>query len=544
MSALLFSGNHVRSVAALLILISLCLLPFRIARAGVDYRLVAFEGRPVAGGVSGEVYHAFSSRSVINMSGQVAFRGFGENLNTGDRFQGVWSEGGGALRMIAREGDQVPGLAQGIVFDWPTPPIDQLALNDAGDVSFRSMLEGPGVGFNNARGFWAEQDGVLQFKFRRWSDAPDLESFTGIRQFRRLAHSHAGQFAMAADFIGAASTSTWFRGIWMEVDGELQLIAREGGSAPDARHASELIDDFGHAVAYFNKSHQVVFVGDVVRDRGGNKGFSFPTHVIWAGGPESIREVARGSTATPGIVGGRFGEFTQYDINDNGRTIFSATLTNGVQRGVWVETPEGLRPIAFEEPLEGTSEDDLYPATSRFGNRFYLNNHDQVALHARVAGPGVTSSDRDGIWVDRNGDLGLVVRTSDEAAGAGPGIVFDEINELVSFNDVGQILFTALLRGSGIDEGNDFGLWTIDARGQMELILREGQLFNINPFTLETDLRIVKGFVPSEMNDSGQLALKILFEDGTSGVFVATVPEAGTVLVLGFGCAWGLRRQN
>lgn len=527
-----------------IVVVWLCLTA-QITYAGVTFRLVALSGQKANGAGRGSTFRLFNAPPVINGSGVVAFRGFYRASDSTDDIQGIWSEGSGVLRLVAREGVQAVGMEPDVLYRPDNAFFDHLAINNNGDVSFTSMVSGPGVFFNNARGYWGQRDGTLRLLFRRWSDAPDLEPVTRIRDLKRLAYSHTGELGIAGVFIGAANEGAHYNGIWMDIDGELRLAVREGDLVPETRHPGEYFDDFGNSVPYFNQNHQVVFVADGIYDRGGHLGLSFPTHGIWAGGPGSIRTIAREGDTAPGLGGSHFSTFRTYQMSDSGRVMFSANTGVSTRMGIWVETADGLRAVAYEEPLSGIGENELYPVTSRLYNRYYLNNDDQIALHASVGGPGVTSSNRDGIWLGGVGDLELVVRTSDPALGAGQGVYFNAIDNLHALNNVGQVLFSASLVGDGVDESNNFGLWLIDSRGKPEMVLRIGQLFNVSSASSIPDLRVIKGFAPSTMNDSGQLALKIVFTDDTEGIFVVTVPEAGaSVVFLGLLGAYSVRRRR
>lgn len=71
---------------------------------------------------------------------------------------GVWSNVGGSLRLVASEGSQAPGCPPGATFG----KFAQIALPDQGGVVISSKLKGAGVTFTNDFGIWAvDTNGVL-----------------------------------------------------------------------------------------------------------------------------------------------------------------------------------------------------------------------------------------------------------------------------------------------------------------------------------------------------------------------------------------------
>ncbi len=100
-------------------------------QAAVTYDTRALTGDAAPGTDPGVVYSGFST-PVINAAEQTAFRadltGPGVDL-TNDR--GIWSEGGGSLALVAREGDAAPGT--GVVFG---SLLENPVLNGAGQIAF------------------------------------------------------------------------------------------------------------------------------------------------------------------------------------------------------------------------------------------------------------------------------------------------------------------------------------------------------------------------------------------------------------------------
>lgn len=123
-------------------------------------------------------------------------------------------------------------------------------------------------------------------------------------------------------------------------------------------------------------------------------------------------------------------------------------------------------------------------------------------------------------------------------------------------NGAGQTAFTATLTGADVDNTNDRGLWATDLDGLVTLVIREGDLFDVDDDPINEDYRTVASIInyvgigneggrASSFNDAGQLAFSATFTDGSSGVFVATIPEPTSLALLSLtGLAMRRRRPE
>lgn len=111
-----------------------------------DLRTVALSNQSAAGGPASSRYGTLGRfygivDPSINSAGNVAFHGsmsqFFGGVTSEDN-SGLWSEGGGSLDLLVREGDQAPGASNGVVFDFFD---DDLILNDQGRVAFVAALK-------------------------------------------------------------------------------------------------------------------------------------------------------------------------------------------------------------------------------------------------------------------------------------------------------------------------------------------------------------------------------------------------------------------
>jgi hypothetical protein len=102
------------------------------------------------------------------------------------------------------------------------------------------------------------------------------------------------------------------------------------------------------------------------------------------------------------------------------------------------------------------------------------------------------------------------------------------------FNLDGQAIFNAQFIGPN---GNGAGLFYASvAQAEPSLIVRTGQDIDIGGGMFKTisDIGLMEVSNPwdgraSQINDAGQITFSLTFTDGSQGIFVATVPEPGTV---------------
>jgi hypothetical protein len=110
----------------------------------------------------------------IDADGRVGFGAFlaGPEVASNDR--GIWIERGGALTLVARTGDQVPGFAPGVTF--ALSGLSPLFLGVAGGrTAFASFLsDSPGTVF--AGGLFKETAGGLALVHLAGTQAPGLAS--------------------------------------------------------------------------------------------------------------------------------------------------------------------------------------------------------------------------------------------------------------------------------------------------------------------------------------------------------------------------------
>ncbi len=436
-------------------------------------RTVAITGQPAPGTPSGVNFSTIFDSAVLNGAGQTAFRAHlaGSGVNlTND--EGIWSEGSGNLALVARKGSQAPGTPSGVNFSIFVS--DQTLLNAAGQVAFRARLTGTGVMFGtNDFGIWSQASGNLELVARIGDQAPGTPNgVTYLTLIGPPVLNSAGQTAFTATLTGNGVNVHNDEGIWLGGSGNLVLVVRQGNPAPDTPN-DVYYGSLGLPV--LNAAGQIAFSAYLT-----GTGVPFTnSQGIWSGSSGNLELVARSGIQAPGTPAGvQYLGFQAREpvINGVGQTAFNATLFGGGvdatnDSGIWSEGSGNLALVVREgSHAPGT------PSGVNFGDFFgspVLNGAGQTAFSASLRGSGVDETNDEGIWLERSGSLELVARSGSPAPGTPSDVNFDSFDKLV-LNAAGQIAFQARVTGSGVDLTNNEGIWASDATGTLRLIARRG----------------------------------------------------------------------
>ncbi|MEM8782197.1 MAG: choice-of-anchor tandem repeat NxxGxxAF-containing protein [Planctomycetota bacterium] len=501
------------------------------AGATVTYRTVALTGDAVPGAGPGVVFDQFVP-GTMNSLGHTAFFATlaGPGVTTANR-AGLWSETGGQLGLVARTGDAAPGVTGGTFGGFFVP-----TMNDSGQVAFKGLMffDGAGIDETNNEGIWTGTGGALNLIARKGSPAPGTAAgviFDEIDLFPAL--NNAGQASFYSSLVDTTGATFPREGYWSESTGPLTLIAHRELAAPGVTP--------GFVYRVF---------GPTLTTRGNNTITDGGTTVFnaFVGGPSAFDDIFDGLwTSTNGVTtplaiegepvpgfgpGSAFGNLGAATINAAGETAFLADFDDGggFRRGILVGDTGGFRVAARTSDqapgLEPGVSFDTFSSPK-------LNGNGEVAFLSVLGGSGIGLDNARSLWRERDGALELIARAGDTAPGTGPGVNFSAFSA-PAFNDAGQAAFFGQLVGSGVVADNDFGVWFRDPGGPLELLFREGDLFDVDDDPGVEDLRTVQSFsfAPNEngenggrtgFNDAGQLSFGITFTDGTQGLFVATL---------------------
>jgi hypothetical protein len=179
--------------------------------------------------------------------------------------------------------------------------------------------------------------------------------------------------------------------------------------------------------------------------------------------------------------------------DDGGVTFFGSTFGSATDEvmGVWREAAGGLAPVLIEgQHAPGTGPEVVFSDLTRFNLPPAFDPSGYLAFRSPLAGPGVTVDNNSGLWMaDPLGNLHLVAQEGQPAPGTAPGVVFDNLSLTLPLvvSGSGQTAFMAALRGTGVNAGNDIGLWADTIDGQLRLIAREGSQFSTGSGSFSLD---------------------------------------------------------
>lgn len=106
-------------------------------------------------------------------------------------------------------------------------------------------------------------------------------------------------------------------------------------------------------------------------------------------------------------------------------------------------------------------------------DRIAQNDSGTIVFAANLTGPAVIPANDVGVWVDRGGDLTLLLREGDAVPGFPPGVVFANGIRMLDFSNGEHVLFESFLAGPGVSTTNDNAIW-LASGGAITLVLREG----------------------------------------------------------------------
>ncbi|MBB6429777.1 DUF7453 family protein [Algisphaera agarilytica] len=509
----------------------------------------ALSGTQAPGTEPGVTFESFGYPT-INASGQVAFLGYVTNINPNFVIpdKGIWSETAGSIGnpgLIARDDDDASGTPAGVKLDGFVGPV----LNDNGMIAFRAVITGPDVDHTNNFVIYSQAagpKGSLELFLRDGDAAPDTPpgvQFTGISA---PVLNNAGQITFTALLSSLSSNGFSDRGIWSEAagsSGNPGILVRTGNAAPGT--GSGII--FSHidiAKPVLNDAGQTAFWAQLT----GNGVDSSNDTGIWSKTTDNLDLIIRTGDHAPGTESGvKFRRLLDLAFNDVGETAFRGRLTGtGVDgsnnEGIWSEAAGSAgRPgivVRTGDPAPGTEPG----VTFRRGlARPSLNAKGHTAFRGELTGTGVNGSNDEGIWSEAVGSIsnpGIIARTGDAAPGTKPGVVFSSLRWDPILNNAGQVAFRGELFGTGVDLSNNTGIWATDLDGLPTLVIRKGDLLDIDDNPLNEDLRIIASIdidweygQPAFFNDAGQLAFHATFTDGTEGIFVAnTLGDVANVM--------------
>ncbi len=266
------------------------------------------------------------------------------------------------------------------------------------------------------------------------------------------------------------------------------------------------------------------FLGNPVLNNNGQTAFSAgitggssTSGIYRSDSGSALAAIALEGQSATGAGGGTFSGFSSPVLNNNGQTVFRASIAGGSSnRGIYrSNSGNALTAIA----LQGQS------ATGSGGGSFsdffdpVLNNNGQTAFSASIAG-GTTTS---GIYRSASGGTLTAIALRGQSLPGTSGGTFNFSNNLV-LNDSGQTAFEANIRGGSSLEG----IYRSDTGGALTAIALRGQ------DATGAGGGTFSGFSSPVLNNNGQTAFSAGITGGSSasGIYRSDSGSALTAIAL------------
>ena len=484
---------------------------------------------------------------VINDVGNIVFRADLDVFPGGGGSRGLFILGTDNEELLAREQELVPELGPNIrFFDFnnPVSVVDQTV--------FFAELSGSGINSSNNIALLSRREDVSTVIARLGMEVPNLSPGTVISEFLFMDNpvlNRSGEAVFSASLSGENVTTDNDEAIFVTVDSDLTLAVREGDIASTTNgqfsiknvHGSPVFNDFGE----FAFVSELADSGESNVSSGKAPILSSGVFVVTDGVVQSVaaegdhisglpEDVVIGTTFSPA-----FGD--SLSLNNAGQVVFSAFL-----EGPTVNLENNQVVVATDE--EGTLElvarsGDTVPGDAKrfvfrggFGSPV-INGAGQIAFRARIGPPDLPNESIECIVRKVDGRLSVLTQAGGQAPGVADGIQFGTSFNNNDFGDPvlnssGKTAFFAMLQGPGVNNLNNSGIWMTGDDGNLKLVARSGDVFDVDDNPVQQDLRIIE-FVGkfrsaggedgrgTVLNNQGQLVFCLVFTDGKQGAFVA-----------------------
>jgi hypothetical protein len=452
----------------------------------------------------------------------------------------------GTTVLVAREGSPAPSLGPGINFrePWDTP-----VLSDAGHIAFASRIGGTGVVFgSNDRVIFAGPPDALVPVARQQSQAAGLPAGTiYVHLDPWVLMNDAGGILYRSTVAGPQPSPNLREALFFGPPASITAVVRTG----DAAHGMP-------AGVTYAPSFDMLGVNDDghIAYRANLAGASISRNLndsaLYAGPAGAPTLVARRGDSPPGVSdpGARYGRFDNFILNDAGVVAYGVRLEvvdSTTDEAVYAGPAAAPRLIA----REGGAVPHAAPGMvyRQFGQPT-TNDVGGIAFSG-YTGEGFAGALHPALFTGTLDDVRPVLMAGAPAAGA-PHLRYGGFSHVApALNNAGQIAFDAtLITAENNMRGRGLFLWD-PVLGDM-LIAREGGMFDVGGGTLRRvrgydDIGFARGTgndSPSGVGDDGRFVFRLIFDDGSSGIFSATVPEPGTPGMMAAGAALLLRRRR
>ncbi|VAX40511.1 hypothetical protein MNBD_PLANCTO03-347, partial [hydrothermal vent metagenome] len=396
------------------------------------------------------------------------------------------------ITTIALTGQQAPDVEAGVSYARLSPP----ALGADGSVVFFATLAGDNLSEDLDEALFFHLNGGGSLLVRESDPAPWFAPDTRFVGLSDFAIDTAGSVVLAASVDDPAVVDNAAKaralGIFTQVGpGTFAALARiddQAAGLPDGDLYETLNSP---AIA---PSGQSFFTGGRPDD-----GFDSYAKGLWTDRTGDTSLLVMPGDLAPGTQGGLFANVETPTPGPSGGFAFRGSYrpegsTDPATQGLWREVQGTLDALALAgEPAPGTTS-----AFDSFAARLALHGVSAATFHATLD-TNNTNAD-EGVWSDRAGSLGLLVREGDAAPGI-PDATIGTISPHISMNDAGDVAFRCTLVGTGIDANG--AIYLAHADGSFTLIVQEG-----DTIADEVESVVIASLGDPILNAQGQLLFR------------------------------------
>lgn len=496
-----------------------CVLSSICAARDFEFRTVALSGR-TAPGAGASAFKSFGVPS-LNNEGQIAFLG-GLGLSNPDfANHGVWRESGA-------------GNVQPLVISTLYAGNNFVTTNG---LTFDTIATQPVIGSDGAVAFGAVGEPV---PYGPTISGVYLATPTAITPIVQHGDTYAGTSIGGSftPYVVHAGGAVTFEGVnsiaHRSANGNTYLLARYGHAVPGITSAT--YDQTTLSDVRVNTSGQMAFSARI------DSPVNNQDLVIMGGTVAAPQPIVYDMMPVPGVTNHVFNlqnENRTYSINNNGQVAFSTfwqktTDVVPTNAGIWTGTPGNISLALGRGTLPGYSAHSM----RTFSETLINDNNDIVARTAGNTFEGALIRRHNGVWSTLLLDGEAVPGISDATFQV--NIVPPEF----AMNAAGEVLVLADLNGSS---ARNRALLYVGLDGIAQVLLRKGDLYNVGTDAIP-DYRTIQSLsflapastsiAGSGFNDNGDIAARLVFTDGSVGIFTTAVPEpavGAAILVLAFG---------
>jgi hypothetical protein len=343
-----------------------------------------------------------------------------------------------------------------------------------------------------------------------------------------------GHVAFAGDLVGNTVSPGNDNAMWYGPPDDIRLLAREGSPGPGGVTFGGME---GLDFPYLSANGQMAFTTSL--PDGGR--------ALFAGTADDLQLVAKSGDTVPDtdIKYNRIeGWGVPPRVNNNGDVVFASTFSDGT-RGLLTGAPGKIELVArTEEPAPGLGD-----AKFDFFHDYGINDRGEITFRAETR-IGDAIEVGPAIYGGRPDRIEMIAANGQYAPGTEGDVFFWYFHDPVINRD-GQVAFFAALRGPDARGDNDYGLFATGHGGELRLIARYGDQFEVAPGDVRTIEALshagVHGTHIVTFNEQSDLSMLVRFTDGSEGIFTARVlpePAAGWLLLIAVIAGMPMRRAR